>query len=523
MRKKQNAFVRAAVRAGEPPIVDVRDRTLIYRERIFVPLWVTFVQETLAWAWRLLVRLVRFVVRHPVRTLLLVAVLVLYRRAGWLGLFAVVSGTGLVGGLWRWRWPNSFERWVTRSARSWWRYRRIYRRRWFELMDGCGLVETTDRGEYFPQIARLTSYRDRDHLILTLPAGQVPDDIINSADALAHGLRAWRVTARNLGRGQVILVVHWVDPLADPLAPDLPHHPDDPDDPDDDPDRPARFVITPEGVIRRLAAVVVGRAESGGPWTLALLPGRHLLVSGSTGSGKSGLIWAILWDLADLIRAGWVTVTAFDPKYIELRDLAVTGLGTVHTDVAAMPDELERLVAEMDARCTRIEGRQHVPSLAEPVRLVVIDELATLTALADTKSRRRVEDGLGHLLSRGRAAGFELILTSVEATKDVVRWRGLCSTRVCYRTDDDGAADLVLGDGARDRGAATELISEGTPGIAYTRTEGRRDIARVRTLQITDRHITALTPTAAGDTAPADPDGETSVISLPPTSLRSVS
>jgi S-DNA-T family DNA segregation ATPase FtsK/SpoIIIE len=184
-----------------------------------------------------------------------------------------------------------------------------------------------------------------------------------------------------------------------------------------------------------------------------------------------------------------------------------------------MPDRLEELVREMDARCSAMTTRTHLPSLAEPVRLVVIDELATLTALADTKARRRVEDALGHLLSRGRAAGFEVILTSVEATKDVVRWRGLCSTRVCYRTDDDGAADLVLGDGARDRGATTDLIPEDAPGIAYTRTEGRREIARVRTVHITDAHIDSLAAPAADTAAtPGSPDssaGTPTVIRLP--------
>ena len=292
--------------------------------------------------------------------------------------------------------------------------------------------------------------------------------------------------------------------------------------------------MTGEGVLRRLAAVLVGVTESGGPWTLALTPGRHLLVSGSTGSGKSGLLWALVWDLADLIRDGWVTVTAFDPKFIELRALQLAGLGVVHTHVPSMPDQLEALVEELDQRCQRMTTRTHLPSRAEPVRLVVIDELATLTALADTKARRRVEDALGHLLSRGRAAGFEVILTSVEATKEVVRWRGLCSTRVCYRTDDDGAADLVLGDGARDRGAATELIPETTPGVAYTRTEGRRDIARVRTFHITDQHITDLgAPGVLASVPPPDePDDIGSrVITLPrgdaaspsSTSRRSVS
>jgi S-DNA-T family DNA segregation ATPase FtsK/SpoIIIE len=216
----------------------------------------------------------------------LVGLVVLYRWAGWVGLvtlagLALVTGTG-----WRRRWPVSFERLVTTRLRSWWRWRRVYRPRRAELMDGCGLVESTDRGQTMPQIGKLTSARDHDDLTVHLPAGQVPDDIVNAADAIAHGLQAWRVTATNLGRGRVGLVVYWVDPLADPLAPDLPEDFDPESDGPGTPG-PGRW-LTPQTILRRLAAVVVGRVESGGEWTLALLPGRQLLVSGSTGSGKQG-------------------------------------------------------------------------------------------------------------------------------------------------------------------------------------------------------------------------------------------
>ena len=186
-------------------------------------------------------------------------------------------------------------------------------------------------------------------------------------------------------------------------------------------------------------------------------------------------------------------MTALDPKYVELRAVATSGLGTVITDVPSMPGVLEDLVTELNARCEAMTGRTHVPSPSSPVRVVVVDELATLTALADSKSKARVEQALGHLLSRGRAAGFVIVLTSVEATKEVVRWRGLCASRVCYRTD-DAQADLVLGDGAHDNGAHTELISEDAPGVAYTRVEGRAGITRVRTLHITDDHLDALHP-----------------------------
>jgi len=506
----RDRYTRAAVRAGELPVVEVRGSSLVYRERVFIPLWASLLGGFFGFVWRVLVRITWAVIRHPVRSGVLFGLLVLWRRAGLLAVDGLLALVLVVAVVWWRRWPGSFERHVRRRVRSWWRWRRVYRKGWRDLMAGCGLVETTDTGDTLPQIARLTSHRHRDDLVVVLPAGQVPDDLVTAAEALTHGLRAWNVTARSLGRGRVALTVHWVDPLEDPTPP--------PGDGLDDPDGPGGGRMTGEGVLRRLAAVLVGVTESGGPWTLALTPGRHLLVSGSTGSGKSGLLWALVWDLADLIRDGWVTVTAFDPKFIELRALQTSGLGVVHTHVPSMPDQLEALVEELDERCQRMTTRTHLPSRAEPVRLVVIDELATLTALAETKNRRRVEDALGHLLSRGRAAGFEVILTSVEATKEVVRWRGLCSTRVCYRTDDDGAADLVLGDGARDRGAATELIPETTPGVAYTRTEGRRDIARVRTFHITDQHITDLgapvVPTSVP--SPDEPDNAGSrVITLP--------
>jgi S-DNA-T family DNA segregation ATPase FtsK/SpoIIIE len=494
MRRNTTHYTRAAIRAGDAPIVQSREQSLLYRERIFVPLWVTLLGQLLTGAARCVVRAGRSVLHHPARSGVLAGLLLIQRWAGWRGQVVLAVVVVLTGALWCYRWPESFDRQVIVRARTWWRYRRVYRPTWRDLMAGCGLVEATETGETLPQIDRLTSYPGRDHLTVVLAPGQIPDDVTASCEALAHGLRAWRVTARTVSPGLMALDVLWADPLADALTPD-------PGSTPGDTDGPGRW-LTPQTVLHRLAAVVVGRTESGGPWTLSLVPGRHLLVSGSTGSGKSGLLWAIVWDLAGLIRAGWVSVTAFDPKYVELRALAILGLGTVHTDVPSMPGHFEALVAEMDARCAAMTTRLHLPSVAEPVRLIVVDELATLTALADTKSRRRVEDALGHLLSRGRAAGFELILTSVEATKDVVRWRGLCATRVCYRTDDDGAADLVLGDGARDRGAATELISEDTPGVAYTRTEGRRDIARVRTLHVTDDHLAALAET---DPSPAEP------------------
>jgi S-DNA-T family DNA segregation ATPase FtsK/SpoIIIE len=460
-------------------------RGLFVRERVFIPLWVTALEGLITGLWHLVIRLLRFLIHHPISTAVTTVLVTLWRVGGLLailGLLALVSGSGAG---WAWRWPSSFDRHVVIRGRSWWRWQRLYKRAWRPLMDGCGLVETRDYTETMPQIADLAAHPHHDILIVTLAAGQIPADITTSTEAIAHGLGAWRVTATPAGSGTVTVTVMWTDPIGTVIHPDA-----------------STIVVPPvqltaADVTARLDAVPVGVTEAGTTWTLPVVPGRHLLVSGSTGSGKSGLLWAILWQLRDLITAGWITVTALDPKYVELRAVQTSGLGTVVVDAPTMPAVLEGLVAELDARCAAMPGRSHTPSPESPVRVVIVDELATLTALSDNKSKARVEQALGHLLSRGRAAGYLVILTSVEATKEVVRWRGLCSTRVCYRTDDD-QADLVLGDGAHDAGAQTELIPENTPGIAYARIDGRAGITRVRTLHVTDAHLAALTtPVAA--------------------------
>lgn len=63
---------------------------------------------------------------------------------------------------------------------------------------------------------------------------------------------------------------------------------------------------------------------------------------------------------------------------------------------------------------------------------------------------------------------------------------------------------MVLGDGAREAGAKADEISELTPGVAYVRVEGTRQIARVRASYLTDHDITDLTTAGLTRTSPPD-------------------
>jgi S-DNA-T family DNA segregation ATPase FtsK/SpoIIIE len=82
--------------------------------------------------------------------------------------------------------------------------------------------------------------------------------------------------------------------------------------------------------------------------------------------------------------------------------------------------------------------------------------------------------------------------------KDVISLRNLFSTRIALRLDESDQVDMVLGDGARDRGALADQISP-TPwtgaGVGYVRLEASPDPVRVRAAYVTDDDICAMAAT----------------------------
>jgi S-DNA-T family DNA segregation ATPase FtsK/SpoIIIE len=375
------------------------------------------------------------------------------------------------------------------------------------------------------RLLRVRTAPGMDRLLLALPAGLTPTDVARAAEGLAHASRSLgaRVVVDRPGRVWVHLIRR--DTLRAPVTPAaLARVPAG---------VPARAAIgsgfttgstvglavpvasTPEDVTRLLRGVPVGVTETGAVWRLRL-HGVHVLFAGTTGSGKSSLLWALMHGLADPITKGLVQVTWLDPKG-GMDATPARPMAHVVDRVPDMADTLDHLVTELDARAARLarEGaRGHVPSVTSPHRVVVVDELATLTALADPKTARRVEASLGALTSRGRGPGYTVVLTTVEPTKEVVRWRGLCAERVAFRLDEASQVDMVLGDGALHRGALCPDIPTDTPGVCYLRSDGTPDPIRARVTWLSDADITALTRsypapavTATTGAGPADTTG----------------
>jgi len=161
----------------------------------------------------------------------------------------------------------------------------------------------------------------------------------------------------------------------------------------------------------------------------------------------------------------------------------------------AMVALLEDAVAVMDDRAQRMAGitRLHVPTVAEPMILLIVDELASLTAYEpDRKLRDRATAALSALLTKGRAVAVVVVAAAQDPRKEVVTFRSLFPTKVALRLDSPSQVDMVLGEGMHGMGAACDRIPTSLPGVGYVTVDDLREPQRVRASWVTDEQIVAV-------------------------------
>jgi S-DNA-T family DNA segregation ATPase FtsK/SpoIIIE len=175
-------------------------------------------------------------------------------------------------------------------------------------------------------------------------------------------------------------------------------------------------------------------------------------------------------------------------------------------DTTGMVALLEDAVAVLDIRARELAGvtRLHEPTIQEPLIVVAVDELASLTAYCpDRKLRDRASAALSLLLSKGRAVGVVVVAAVQDPSKQVVDMRQLFTTRVALRADTPSQVDMVLGEGMCTLGAPAHRIPESTPGVGYVKADGVREPVRVRAAWVSDEQVRALAarymPAKAGE------------------------
>lgn len=404
----------------------------------------------------------------------LLAVLVAYRRAVGLagptgGPWLLVAVTVLVAMVPSWR----------RVALGWLLGGRL-RRRWAAACRACRLETPGRVVSRTPRVRWARRGLAGWHLRVTLASGQSVDDLHQAAGRLTATLRLreLRISPDLERADRVGLVLVRREVLG----------------------RPVRADLLPAGDPNDLDRLPVGAREDGTAWRLPLR-GSHVLVAGATGAGKGSVLWSIVRALAPAIRAGLVEVWACDPKGGMELAFGEPLFARFATDTDSINELLSDAVQRMTRRTGRLRGvsRLHKPTPGDPLIVVLVDEIASLTAyVTDPDRKKQIGASLSLLLSQGRAPGVVVVGAVQDPRKEVLPLRDLFPIRVALRMTAKSQADMVLGDGAHARGALCERIPRGLPGVGYVLVDGDPTPVRVRAGWLTDDDIRAM----AGDHRP---------------------
>lgn len=224
----------------------------------------------------------------------------------------------------------------------------------------------------------------------------------------------------------------------------------------------------------KLLEVPLGKAVNGTARTFDLARMPHLLVAGSTGSGKSVAVNGIIASILMKARPDQVKFMMIDPKMVELsvyNDIShllipvVTNPRKAARALQKVVDEMEnryelfshfgvRNIAGYNAKLEEFNAQSEQKQIPLPLIVVIVDELADLMMVAS----KEVEDAIIRLGQKARAAGIHMILATQRPSVDVIS--GLIKANVPSRvafavssgTDsrtilDENGAEKLLGRG----------------------------------------------------------------------------
>ncbi|HGK8636827.1 DNA translocase FtsK [Streptococcus pneumoniae] len=220
--------------------------------------------------------------------------------------------------------------------------------------------------------------------------------------------------------------------------------------------------------------IPLGKAVNGTARAFDLSKMPHLLVAGSTGSGKSVAVNGIIASILMKARPDQVKFMMVDPKMVELsvyNDIphllipVVTNPRKASKALQKVVDEMEsryelfakvgvRNIAGFNAKVEEFNSQSEYKQIPLPLIVVIVDELADLMMVAS----KEVEDAIIRLGQKARAAGIHMILATQRPSVDVIS--GLIKANVPSRvafavssgTDsrtilDENGAEKLLGRG----------------------------------------------------------------------------
>jgi S-DNA-T family DNA segregation ATPase FtsK/SpoIIIE len=231
-------------------------------------------------------------------------------------------------------------------------------------------------------------------------------------------------------------------------------------------------------------------------WTdIAKMP--HVLVAGTTGSGKSACVNAMLSSILMSASPNEVRLVLVDPKQVELNHYEQVPhlLTPVVTSPRLAANVLANLIVEMEtrygvmsqARARNLEELNRVRLKAGeaplPHILCVIDELADLMMVAPAE----VEDAIIRLAQKSRATGIHLVLATQRPSTDIITGtiKVNIPSRIAFAVSSQTDSRVIL-----DQGGAEALLGQGD---MLFRGAGTSKLERVQGAFITEDEIARIT------------------------------
>ena len=212
--------------------------------------------------------------------------------------------------------------------------------------------------------------------------------------------------------------------------------------------------------------LVLGKTSSGEPFVTDLGKMPHLLIAGSTGSGKSVCINAITTSLLYRLAPEEIRFVMIDPKMLELS--VYQGIPHLERSVITNPKVAEHvlseIVIEMEQRYKKLaksgvrniedfNRKQRMESIL-PYIIIIVDELADLMMSSST----RVESLVTRLAQMARAVGIHLILATQRPSVDVITGliKANFSARIAFQVASKVDSRTIL-----DANGAEKLLGSG--------------------------------------------------------------
>jgi S-DNA-T family DNA segregation ATPase FtsK/SpoIIIE len=252
--------------------------------------------------------------------------------------------------------------------------------------------------------------------------------------------------------------------------------------------------------------LILGRDAVGNPLVADLATMPHLLIAGTTGSGKSVCVNSIILSIMILRKPHEVKLILVDPKQVEMTDFKGIPhlLSPVVTDMKMAAGVLTWAVQKMEQRYERMsqvgvrniatfnrltkdERLARLPQGADPddyidampYIVIIVDEFADLMMTAG----KEIEQAIARLAQKARAAGIHVILATQRPSADVVT--GLIKTnlpcRICFQVKSKIDSRIVL-----DQGGADKLAGKGD--MLYIGA-GNSNLIRAKGVYIADDEI----------------------------------